>query len=65
MLSQEEFSALLQRYAAGQGTAADQHLLDQWLAQPASPSHPDLTADELALVRLAIWQRVVEATRET
>lgn len=65
MLSQEEFSALLQRYAAGQDTAADQHLLDQWLAQPARTSRPDLTAEELTQVRLAIWQRVAEATRET
>ncbi len=65
MLSQEEFSALLQRYAAGQGTAADQHLLDQWLAQPASPNRLNLTAEELAQVRLTMWQRVAEATMET
>lgn len=65
MLSQNEFSALLRRYVAGVGTAADQHLLDQWLAQLVTPSQPDLTAEELLQVRLAIWQRLEEATKET
>jgi len=63
MLSQDEFTALLQRYVAGQGTAADHHLLDQWLAQLAAPSQPDLTAEELAQVRAAMWRRVEEATK--
>ncbi|MGI4737386.1 MAG: hypothetical protein ACRYG7_19645 [Janthinobacterium lividum] len=61
MLSLAEFEALLQRYAAGTSPAAEQHLVDRWLARPAEPPLPELTAEELAQARAAIWQRIATA----
>jgi len=63
MLSQDEFTALLQRYAAGQSTATEQHVLNQWLAQPAASGQPELTEEELTQVRAAMWQCIEEATK--
>ena len=63
MLTQDEFAALLQRYLAGQSTTAEQRLLDQWLAHSAKPSLADLTQEELAQVRTAMWRRIEEATK--
>lgn len=63
MLSQDEFTAMLQRYAAGQSTATEQHVLNQWLAQPAAPGQPQLPEEELMQVRTAMWQRIKEATK--
>jgi hypothetical protein len=64
MLNQDEFAAMLQRYAAGRSMAAEQRLVDHWLAQPAEPSQPELTQEELTQVRAAMWQRIQEATLE-
>jgi transposase-like protein len=64
MLSQDEFIALLQRSLAGQSTAAEQHLLAQWVTQAAEPGRAGLSAEELSQVRAAMWQRIEEATRE-
>jgi hypothetical protein len=64
MLSQDEFTALLQRYLAGQHTVAEYHLLAQWVTEVVGPSHLELSAEELAQVRAAMWQRIKEATQE-
>jgi transposase-like protein len=64
MLSQDEFTTLLQRYIAGQHTIAEQHMLAQWVTQAAEPGHSELTAEELAQVRAAMWRRIEEATQE-
>jgi hypothetical protein len=64
MLSQDEFTALLQRYLAGQHTVAEHHLLMQWLTQAAAPGQSELTAEELTQVRAALWRRIDEATQE-
>jgi transposase-like protein len=64
MLSQDEFTALLQRYLAGQHTVAEHHLLAQWVTQAAEPGQLELSAEELAQVRAAMWQRIEEATQE-
>lgn len=63
MLSQDEFTALLQRYAAGQGTADDQHLLGRWLAQPAAAGQPALTEEELTQIRITMWRHIEQATK--
>lgn len=65
MLSQDDFTAMLQRYVAGQSTAAEQHLLNCWLTQAAEPAQPELTVEEVTQVRAAMWRRIEEATRET
>jgi hypothetical protein len=64
MLSQDEFTALLQRYLAGQHTVAEHHLLAQWMIQVAEPGQSELTAEESAQVRAAMWQRIEEAMQE-
>jgi hypothetical protein len=64
MLSQDEFTALLQRYLAGQHTVAEHHLLVHWMAQAAKPGQSELTAEELAQVQAAMWRRIEEATQE-
>lgn len=63
MLSQDDFSALLVRYVAGQSTPDEQFLVDRWLAQPVQPPHPELTAAELVQIRSAMWRRIAEATQ--
>jgi hypothetical protein len=64
MLIQDEFTALLQRYLAGQHTVAEHHLLIQWLTQTAALGQSELTAEELAQVRATLWRRIDEATQE-
>jgi hypothetical protein len=64
MLSQDEFTALLQRYLAGQHTIAEHHLLRHWMTQAAAPGKSELTAEALAQVRAAMWRRIEEATQE-
>jgi hypothetical protein len=64
MLSQDEFTALLQRYIAGQHTAAEHHLLVHWMTQAVESGQSELTAEELAQVRAAMWRRIEEATQE-
>jgi hypothetical protein len=64
MLSQDEFTALLQRYLAGQHTVAEHHLLVQWVTQAAELGYSALTNEQLAQVRAAMWRRIEEATQE-
>jgi hypothetical protein len=63
MLSQDEFTALLQRYLVGQHPVAEHHLLVHWVTQAAAPGQSELTAQELAQVRVAMWRRIEEATQ--
>jgi hypothetical protein len=64
MLSQDEFTALLQRYLAGQHTIAEHRLLMHWMTQAAAPGQPELTAEALAQVQAAMWRRIEEATQK-
>ncbi len=64
MLTLAEFAAVLQRYAEGTCTAAELGLVNRWLAQLEEPTAPELPSEELAHVRLTLWQRIEKDTRE-
>jgi hypothetical protein len=57
MLTQPEFAALLQRYAADNCTVIERQIVDKWLAQYHESIHTTtLTATELTQTKAIMWE---------